>query len=71
MRKFAETWTNPSIVQQPVAQLQWRSILTIMAKIKVKCVIQSYQKKTVSHIVMVKGVSMLVSNYFIKKWNPI
>jgi hypothetical protein len=26
MRKFAESWVDLSIVQQPVAQLQWRSI---------------------------------------------
>jgi len=25
MRKFAETWTESTIVQQPVAQLQWRN----------------------------------------------
>ena len=33
MRKFAETWTDSAIVQQPVAQLQWRSILTLITKI--------------------------------------
>jgi len=34
MRKFAEVWTDHSIVQQAVAQLQWRSILTLITKIK-------------------------------------
>ena len=30
MRRFAETWTDSQIVQQPVAQLQWRSILILL-----------------------------------------
>ena len=29
MRKFAENWTDPIIVQRPVAQLQWRSIILL------------------------------------------
>ena len=34
MRKFAENWPDPLIVQQPVAQLQWRSILMLLSKLK-------------------------------------
>ena len=34
MRRFAENWADPQIVQQPVAQLQWRSILILLTKIK-------------------------------------
>jgi hypothetical protein len=28
MRRFAETWPDEEIVQQVVAQIQWRSIIT-------------------------------------------
>jgi len=34
MRRFAENWTDPVIVQQPVAQLQWRSIILLLTKVK-------------------------------------
>ncbi|MDR0310822.1 MAG: PDDEXK nuclease domain-containing protein [Acidobacteriota bacterium] len=34
MRKFAENWADPAIVQQAVAQLQWRSILMLLSKLK-------------------------------------
>jgi len=34
MRKFAETWTESTIVQQPVAQLQWRNIIILLTKVK-------------------------------------
>ena len=34
MRKFSENWPDPAIVQQPVAQLQWRSILILLTKVK-------------------------------------
>jgi len=33
MRRFAETWQDPSIVQQPVAQLQWRSVIMLLTKL--------------------------------------
>jgi predicted nuclease of restriction endonuclease-like (RecB) superfamily len=33
MRRFAETWPDEEIVQQVVAQIQWRSIITLMDKL--------------------------------------
>jgi predicted nuclease of restriction endonuclease-like (RecB) superfamily len=33
MKLFASTWTDSTIWQQPVAKLQWRSILTLMSKL--------------------------------------
>jgi predicted HTH transcriptional regulator len=33
MRKFAEVWADKEIVQQVVAQIQWRSIITLMDKL--------------------------------------
>jgi len=34
MKLFASTWLAPQIWQQPVAKLPWRSILTLMSKLK-------------------------------------
>ena len=34
MRQFAETFTNDEIVQLPVAQISWRSLISIMGKCK-------------------------------------
>jgi predicted nuclease of restriction endonuclease-like (RecB) superfamily len=34
MRRFAEIWPDSSILQQSVAKLQWRSILTLLTKVK-------------------------------------
>jgi len=34
MKKFADICHNPSILQQAVAKLQWRSILTLITKVK-------------------------------------
>lgn len=34
MKQFAETWPDLKFGQQPVAQLQWRSILTLMSRVK-------------------------------------
>jgi len=34
MKRFASIWSDTSILQQAVAKLQWRSILTLITKIK-------------------------------------
>jgi len=34
MKRFASVWPDPQILQQPVAKLQWRSILLLLSKIK-------------------------------------
>jgi len=34
MKRFASVWPDPQILQQAVAKLQWRSILTLLAKVK-------------------------------------
>ena len=60
MRKFAETWTDPSIVQQPVAQLQWRSILTLITKIKDNKTRELYAQKALEN-----GWSSIVLDHMI------
>jgi predicted nuclease of restriction endonuclease-like (RecB) superfamily len=34
MKRFAKAWPNPEILQQPVAKIQWRSILKLLSKIQ-------------------------------------
>ena len=60
MRKFAETWTDPKIVQQPVAQLQWRSILTLVTKVKDNKTREWYAEKALEN-----GWSSLVLDHMI------
>jgi len=60
MRKFAETWTDPAIVQQPVAQLQWRSILTLITKIRDNTTREWYAQKALEN-----GWSSIVLDHMI------
>jgi len=34
MKRFANAWSDPQILQQPVAKLQWRSIILLLTKLK-------------------------------------
>ena len=47
MRKFAETWTDIKIVQRCVAQIPWRSNITLMQKIKEPELRLWYAEKTI------------------------
>ncbi len=49
MRKFAETWTDYEIVQRCVAQIPWRSNITLMQKIKDPELRLWYAQKTIKH----------------------
>lgn len=49
MRKFAETWNDFEIVQRTVAQIPWRSNITLMQKIKDPELRLWYARKTVEH----------------------
>ena len=49
MRKFAETWTDFEIVQRTVAQIPWRSNITLMHKIKEPKLRLWYAKKTIEY----------------------
>ena len=49
MRRFAETWPDMTIVQQAVAQIQWRSIIMLLTKLKDNPVREWYAKKTLEH----------------------
>jgi predicted nuclease of restriction endonuclease-like (RecB) superfamily len=49
MRKFADNWPDSSIVQQPVAQLQWRSILKLIEKVKDNAKRELYAQKALEH----------------------
>ena len=49
MRKFAENWLDPAIVQQPVAQLQWRSILILLTKVKDNAARKLYAQKALEY----------------------
>jgi predicted nuclease of restriction endonuclease-like (RecB) superfamily len=46
MRKFAKSWPDVKIVQQVVAQIQWRSIITLMDKLEDNESRLWYAKKT-------------------------
>jgi len=49
MRKFAETWTDFEIVKRIVAQIPWRSNITLMQKIKDPELRLWYAQKTIEH----------------------
>ena len=49
MRKFAENWPDSPIVQQPVAQLQWRSILMLISKLKNTAEREWYAQKSLEN----------------------
>ncbi|MDR1133136.1 MAG: PDDEXK nuclease domain-containing protein [Synergistaceae bacterium] len=49
MRKFAESWTNEEIVQQVVAQIQWRSIITLIDKLNENESRLWYAQKALKH----------------------
>ena len=49
MRKFAENWPDQAIVQQPVAQLQWRSILILLTKVKDNAERELYAQKALKN----------------------
>jgi predicted nuclease of restriction endonuclease-like (RecB) superfamily len=49
MRQFAKNWPDSAIVQQPVAQLQWRSILTLMSKLKDNEIREMYAARALEH----------------------
>lgn len=49
MRRFAETWQDSEIVQQPAAQLPWFHICTVMDKLKTGSERQWYMQKAVEY----------------------
>ena len=49
MKRFAEIWQDPSIWQQAVAKLQWRSILTLITKIEDNTTREWYAQKTLEY----------------------
>lgn len=49
MRKFAESWTDIEIVQRTVAQIPWRSNITLLDKIKEPELRLWYAKKTIEN----------------------
>lgn len=49
MRKFAESWTNIEIVQRTVAQIPWRSNITLMDKLKDPELRLWYAQKTIEN----------------------
>jgi len=49
MKRFAKTWPNSEILQQPVAKIQWRSILTLLSKIKDNETREKYATKALEH----------------------
>ena len=60
MKRFAAAWTNRAILQQPVAKLQWRSILKLMSKVKDNAGRQWYAKKALEN-----GWSSIVLDHMI------
>lgn len=49
MRKFAATWTDFEIVQRSVAQIPWRSNITLLDKLKDNTLRLWYAQKTIEH----------------------
>jgi predicted nuclease of restriction endonuclease-like (RecB) superfamily len=49
MKKFAESWPDEEIVQQVVAQLQWRSIITLLDKLNDNESRLWYARKALKH----------------------
>jgi predicted nuclease of restriction endonuclease-like (RecB) superfamily len=49
MKRFASIWTDPQILQRPVAKLQWRSILTLLTKIKDNAEREWYAQKAIEN----------------------
>jgi len=49
MRKFAEAWTDFEIVQRTVAQIPWRSNITLLTKLKEPALRLWYAQKTIEH----------------------
>jgi predicted nuclease of restriction endonuclease-like (RecB) superfamily len=49
MRKFAESWPDFSIVQRTVAQIPWRSNITLLDKIKEPALRLWYAQKTIEN----------------------
>jgi len=60
MRQFAENWVDSAIVQQPVAQLQWRSIIILITKVKDNLEREWYAQKALEN-----GWSSNVLNHMI------
>ena len=49
MKRFAKTWPNSEILQHPVAKIQWRSILTLLSKIKDNETREIYAARALEH----------------------
>ncbi len=49
MRKFAEAWTDIEIVQRIVAQIPWRSNITLLDKLKDSSIRLWYAQKTIQY----------------------
>lgn len=49
MRKFAEAWTDVEIVQRTVAQIPWRSNITLLDKLKDSTLRLWYAQKTIEY----------------------
>jgi len=60
MKKFADLYSEPSIWQQPVAKLQWRSILILIKKVKNNTMREWYAQKALEN-----GWSSIVLDHMI------
>jgi len=49
MKRFASVWPDSQILQQAVANLQWRSIILLLTKLKVNSEREWYAKKALEH----------------------
>ena len=49
MRKFAESWSDPELVQRTVAQIPWRSNITLLDKLSDPKLRLWYAQKTIEH----------------------
>ena len=49
MKRFALTWSDSSILQQPVAKLQWSSIIMLITKLNDNATRESYAQKAIEY----------------------
>jgi len=49
MKRFAMTWTDPLILQQAVAKLQWRSVIMLMTKLNDNPIREWYAQKALEY----------------------
>ncbi|MDR0767799.1 MAG: PDDEXK nuclease domain-containing protein [Methanosarcinales archaeon] len=67
MKRFANNWPDPAILQQPVAKLQWRSILILLSKVKEKSLRELYAQKALEQGWSSNVLDHMIDLHFIER----